>query len=907
MDLDDDDFQQPLGAGKSLKRKAEDAGSNKNKKIRAIDPKDYFATVKISRGNNSSKKKPQSILQDTDDMEIIKGKKSTAAPAVSPIPQEQKPPKPVEKERKQQQQTKPSTTTLNLSAASLSGSKIAADASSSTATKDSSNDTTSKSKQTAAPARTLSSITVTESKTPNEKSTKQADQDIMSAFKMGQRSSGSAGAAASSSSSKATSSGALRQINTTPVKAEGSKQGPGTGTPQALGSRPLPIGKDGCFTGSVFVFSGTLDSMTSDTAHEIVERYGGNVTTEMNFSTTYLVQGRGSDPAAVKKADKYGTIVVDEDGFYKLVTRSLPSKSQKLTSASTSTVSSSASLKGKGKAIAALVDKREPIPVEQLWTEKYRPKKISEIVGNKEVVKQIDQWLKDWHRNLNANNNSNIKSGGSSGKKSNGSPSNFRSVLISGPPGVGKSTTAHVVAIENGYEVLEFNASDVRSKKALEDILGEMVDNRTMTEFYKRGAPSPVSVKGKKVVLVMDEVDGMTSGDRGGAVELAGMIKNTKIPIICICNDIRSPKVAPLKNVCFDARFKRTPVNQIRSKIMSIAYKENLFIKPAAVDELVQATHNDIRQVINILSTYRLASKKMSDEDAKAVAKANEKDSTMNLFDIPDALFSTPSWYNHTLAQKLDIYFYDYGLTPLMVFENYLKFRPDKPNKLCKTGRPAELAALEMKMAAQAAEAMADGDLVNSMIHGSVQQFSLMPVESALGCVRPAGFMHGTSSGFNFNFPGWLGQNSKAGKFDRMVNEMRSNMRFNATADRNQIRQHYVPTLNDRIFKSLAEERYDDAMAILDTYYLNRNSLESLNELDLSPQKPMSKLPTKAKSAFTRKYNKASHPMLRRPKENNDIVRRKGTSASNMPTEDSEGEDERDYGADVSEEEDVDF
>lgn len=61
----------------------------------------------------------------------------------------------------------------------------------------------------------------------------------------------------------------------------------------------------------------------------------------------------------------------------------------------------------------------------------------------------------------------------------------------------------------------------------------------------------------KNVLLVMDEVDGMSSGDRGGSVELAALIKKTKIPIICICNDVRSPKVAPLLRVCYDARFKR--------------------------------------------------------------------------------------------------------------------------------------------------------------------------------------------------------------------------------------------------------------------------------------------------------------------------------------------------------------
>lgn len=46
--------------------------------------------------------------------------------------------------------------------------------------------------------------------------------------------------------------------------------------------------------------------------------------------------------------------------------------------------------------------------------------------------------------------------------------SDFAAVLLSGPPGIGKTTAAHVVAKTNGYEALEFNASDVRSKKILE-------------------------------------------------------------------------------------------------------------------------------------------------------------------------------------------------------------------------------------------------------------------------------------------------------------------------------------------------------------------------------------------------------------------------------------------------------
>ena len=85
-------------------------------------------------------------------------------------------------------------------------------------------------------------------------------------------------------------------------------------------------------------------------------------------------------------------------------------------------------------------------------------------------------------------------------------------------------------------------------------------------------------IKGKKVILIMDEVDGMSAGDRGGAAEMAKLIKHTKvksrvknwsrqylllnssllqIPVICICNDIRAKKIEPLLRVCYEAKFKR--------------------------------------------------------------------------------------------------------------------------------------------------------------------------------------------------------------------------------------------------------------------------------------------------------------------------------------------------------------
>ena len=66
----------------------------------------------------------------------------------------------------------------------------------------------------------------------------------------------------------------------------------------------------------------------------------------------------------------------------------------------------------------------------------------------------------------------------------------------------------------------------------------------------------------------MDEVDGMAGNeDRGGLQELVLLIKSTKIPIICICNDRNSMKMRTLANYCFDLRFQRPRLEQIKVKL----------------------------------------------------------------------------------------------------------------------------------------------------------------------------------------------------------------------------------------------------------------------------------------------------------------------------------------------------
>jgi replication factor C subunit 1 len=69
----------------------------------------------------------------------------------------------------------------------------------------------------------------------------------------------------------------------------------------------------------------------------------------------------------------------------------------------------------------------------------------------------------------------------------------------------------------------------------------------------------------------------------------------------------------------YDLAFRRPTANEVRSRIMMIAFREGLKLQPQVVDQFVEGTHADIRQILNLLSTYRLSREQLSFDESKKV------------------------------------------------------------------------------------------------------------------------------------------------------------------------------------------------------------------------------------------------------------------------------------------------
>jgi replication factor C large subunit len=215
-----------------------------------------------------------------------------------------------------------------------------------------------------------------------------------------------------------------------------------------------------------------------------------------------------------------------------------------------------------------------------MWSEKYRPQIISDMVGNEEARAAIIEWFVKWKKGT-------------------------KPLLLVGPPGIGKTTIAYLVAKQFGYDMIGLNASDVRSKSRINEILMPVLGN--------------VSVLGTPMIFV-DEVDGIHGrGDYGGASALVDILKNPTVPIVLAANNDDSDKMKSIKKVVKTIQFKKIPPRLLRVYLENILKKQSAKLSPGSLIKVIDKSKGDIRSMINLTQSLETGFNPQTDQSFESV------------------------------------------------------------------------------------------------------------------------------------------------------------------------------------------------------------------------------------------------------------------------------------------------
>jgi replication factor C subunit 1 len=252
-----------------------------------------------------------------------------------------------------------------------------------------------------------------------------------------------------------------------------------------------------------------------------------------------------------------------------------------------------------------------------MFTSIYRPKNIDNFIGNKNIIKSFIQWLLEWEPTSKKN----------------------KCALISGITGIGKTLLVELILKKHDYNIINLALDIDRDKDYMNNVIKHIINNKKTFD-------------GQENVLVVSEVD--VGSDYGFISCLLETIKETNIPIICICENRYEQSIKPILNYCLDFKMIKPSYNEVYALLYNVVIKEKIKIKETELKELYEQANGDIRFILNTLQFGLRNSKKNIDSS--------------NIFETTGKLLSM----DETLESKYKIYWSSNDLHSLMIHENYI-------------------------------------------------------------------------------------------------------------------------------------------------------------------------------------------------------------------------------------------
>ncbi|XP_015591485.2 chromosome transmission fidelity protein 18 homolog isoform X2 [Cephus cinctus] len=257
---------------------------------------------------------------------------------------------------------------------------------------------------------------------------------------------------------------------------------------------------------------------------------------------------------------------------------------------------------------------------DKLWVDKYRPQKYIELLSDEGVNRKFLHWLKLWDKIVfnrepitrqkvtempKFGTKKFIKNKPIEGRDSKGFPEH-RIALLTGPPGLGKTTLAHLVARHAGYNIVEVNASDDRSP-----------DNFRQALLASTEMKAVMGADPRPNCLILDEIDGapatsidillkfihgkLTSKSKKGKNKEEKGEEPCRRPIICICNELYTPSLRALRMAALVIQVPEVSASRLAERLGEIARKECIRADADALLQLAEKSGCDVRTCLGAL------------------------------------------------------------------------------------------------------------------------------------------------------------------------------------------------------------------------------------------------------------------------------------------------------------------
>ncbi len=236
-----------------------------------------------------------------------------------------------------------------------------------------------------------------------------------------------------------------------------------------------------------------------------------------------------------------------------------------------------------------------------MWVDRYRPESLDDYRGASKQKKKLKQLVKNWG-------------------------DDSKPILLYGQAGTGKTSLVEALANDLGYELVETNASDVRTKKKLKSDLKE--------------ATRQASFFGSQKIILIDEVDGMSSGDRGGTQELNRIVDGSRFPVIMTANDAYDSKIRTLREKSELIELGSVHTNSINAHLKQILESEGIEYHEDAVKRIARQAGGQMRSAVNDLESVALGRDKLTSEDLDSLGY---RDSEQDVFEALKIVFKTSS------------------------------------------------------------------------------------------------------------------------------------------------------------------------------------------------------------------------------------------------------------------------